>query len=245
MSAVRPQGRFPSTRWSLVRRIKSPDDAVAAIALNEICAAYHYPLYCYLRRRGCAHHDAQDVLHDFLASLIRLKALEHIEEERGRLRGYLATAIANHLRNWRLDDAKREQPVAEFDHLLDFDAAENRYRRERFTDADTPERIFEKKWAAEIIRQTMENLAARYERKGLAALCTALRPVVLKGGTLRGEDLPALAAKLGMGEETVRKALSRMMARFRQELESAVRATVEDSAAVGDELAYLRGLFAP
>ncbi len=90
----------------------------------------------------------------------------------------------------------------------------------------------------------MAKLAARYERKGLADVYAALQPVVQQGGTLRGEDLPALIAQLGVGEEAVRKTLSRMMVRFRQEMEYAVRLTVEDSAAVGEELAYLRGLFA-
>src|SRR5262245_18339200 len=62
---------FPATHWSLIARVKSPDEGEASKALEELCAQYHYPLYCYLRRRGCDHHDSQDVLQDFFALLLR------------------------------------------------------------------------------------------------------------------------------------------------------------------------------
>jgi RNA polymerase sigma-70 factor (ECF subfamily) len=136
----RGDGCFPETRWSRVARIRSDDAAVAAKALDELCAQYHYPLYCYLRRRGCAHHDAEDVLHDFLAGLVRLRALERVEAERGRLRGYLALSLGRHLREWRHRESRRERPASDFHDVLDFEVIGNRYQRERFTDADTPDR---------------------------------------------------------------------------------------------------------
>ena len=40
-------GRFPNTSWTLIERIKSPDDRTAATALDELCVQNHYPLYCY------------------------------------------------------------------------------------------------------------------------------------------------------------------------------------------------------
>ena len=60
MRPARGDGHFPETRWSLIARLKSADEATARRALDELCAQYHYPLYCYLRRRGCGHHDAED-----------------------------------------------------------------------------------------------------------------------------------------------------------------------------------------
>jgi hypothetical protein len=39
-------GKFPTTQWTLIARIKSPDEGVARGALDELCAQYHYPLYC-------------------------------------------------------------------------------------------------------------------------------------------------------------------------------------------------------
>ena len=72
----------------------------------------------------------------------------------------------------------------------------DRYEREHFTDADTPDRVFERKWALALLRNVIETLAARYERRGKAALFVTLRPVLEGGGSLRGENTAALAAQL-------------------------------------------------
>ncbi len=237
----RADGKFPTTHWTLIARIKSADEAVAARALDELCAQYHYPLYCYLRRRGCEHHDAQDVLHDFFAKLLRLRALERMEESRGRLRGYLAAALGRGLHDWRQSEARREQPAGA--HGLDFEAIEDRYQRERFKDSDTPDRVFERKWALELLRQVIDKLAVRYEQRGRSPLFAALRPVLEGGGSLRGGDTRTLATGLGMSDEALRGALSRLLGEFREEMQAEVRLTVEDAAEVPDELTYLQGLF--
>lgn len=236
-------GHFPTTQWTLVARIKSADPAVAAHALDELCAQYHYPLYCYLRRRGCGHHDSEDVLHDFLARLLRQRALERMEEARGRLRGYLSLSLGRHLHQWRLSEARREQPFSEVDSTLDFAAIEQRYRHERFTDADTPDRVFERKWALEIIRQVLGKLGERYGQRGRGPLFGALRPVLEGGGSLRGEDTRAMAISLGLTDEALRAALSRLLREFREEMRAEVRLTVEHPEDVPAELTYLLGLF--
>lgn len=243
MSPPTGDGQFPITHWTLIARIKSDDAAVASAALDELCAQYHYPLYCYLRRRGLAHHDAQDVLHDFLSRLIRVRAVERLDRERGRLRGYLSTALGRHLREWRRTEARREQPAPNFHGTLDFEAIADRYEREHFTDADIPDRIFDRKWALELLRQAVETLAARYAERGKAALFAALHPVLERGGSLRGEDAPALAAQVGLTHDALRAALARLMREFRDVMHAAVRLTVEDAGEVDGELAYLLGLF--
>jgi RNA polymerase sigma-70 factor (ECF subfamily) len=243
MTSPQGDGSFPTTHWTLIGRIQSGDDTVATRALEEMIAQYHYPLYCYLRRRGCEHHDAQDVLHDFLARFLRRGAIGRLEESRGRLRGYLATSLGRHLQDWREREARREQPAAEFDEKLDFEAIEARYQHERFTESDTPDRVFERKWALELLRHATEKVGATYTRKGKAALFAALRPVLEGGGSLRGENTPALAAQLGMSEEALRTALTRLLREFREVMHAEVRVTVESAGEVSEELKHLMGLF--
>ena len=243
MSDAPPDAHFPDTHWTLIARIKSPDAAVAARALDDLCTQYHYPLYCYIRRRGLAHHDAQDVLHDFLAGLLRQRALERLEESRGRLRGYLSTALGRHIHAWRESEDRRDQPAVDLATALDFDAIAYRYQREQFTDADTPERVFERKWAQELLAHALATLGADCARRGKGALFAALRPVVERGGSLRGEDNDAIAASLGISAQAVRSALSRLMHEFRGTMRAAVRLTVEDDAEVDAELLHLLSLF--
>ena len=243
MNPLQGDGQFPPTRWARIESIKSGDEAVAAKALDEICADYYYPLYCYLRRRGCTHHDAQDVLHDFLAGLLRQHALERVEEKRGRLRGYLSTSLGRHLQHWRESEARRGRPVPDRGPTPGSDPIEDRYRLEQFADADTPERIFERKWTVELLELTMHALAQRHEQRGKAEFFEALRPVLHDGGTLRDEDAPALAARLGLSAMALRAALSRLRREYREELRAAVRLTVERDDEVPAELDYLFSLF--
>ena len=137
MSSNGKDPNFPTTAWTLISRIRSRDEKVAARALDEICAQYHYPLYCYIRRRGLDHHDAQDALHDFLAKLLRLETFENAQEEKGRLRSLLAAALSRFLINWHRDHAHPDGEVST-DADMVLTEAEARYLRERFTDADTP-----------------------------------------------------------------------------------------------------------
>jgi RNA polymerase sigma-70 factor (ECF subfamily) len=236
-------GRFPSTHWTLIAQIKSGDEAVVIKALDEICTQYHYPLYCYLRRRGCNHHDAQDVLHDFLARLLRHRALERVAEDRGRLRGYLSMAINRHLLTWQQSAARRSERASEGPLSLDFKAIEDRYHRENFSASDTPDLIFERKWATEMLHHVIAKLGDLYHKKGRAELFATLRPVLESGGSLRGHDSTALAARAGLSEAALRTALSRLLREFRETLRAEVSLTVENAEEIPDELAYLMGLF--
>jgi len=235
--------RFPTTSWTLVARLRSADAEVARRALEDLIGQYRYPLYAYVRRRGLAHHDAEDALQDFLAKLVRLQALEKAESGRGRLRAFLVAALQRFLLNWQRDEAGR----GEFTELPDDEAAANaaRYERERFTDKDTPEQVFERRWGHALLSRVMERLKARCEERGKGALFAALRPVLLAGGTLRGHDPAAMASALGMTEGALRVAMTRHLRDYREILEEEVRQTVEHEADVQDEIAHLMEVFGP
>lgn len=234
---------FPTTEWTLISRLRSADDAVSSRALDELCAQYHYPLYCYIRRRGLDHHDAQDVLHDFLAKLIRLESFQSAKEEKGRLRGFLGTALSRFLATWFESRNKRAHEIS-LDEELDLAAAEQRFQRERLSDDETPERLFERKWAHELIRHVLRRLKREQMARGKEALFTALKPVLLDGGSLRGHDHEAIAASLGMSSGSLRTALSRLLDDFRDMLRAEVAETVEDKAEIEDEIAHLMAAFA-
>lgn len=236
------EGQFPTTHWTLIQRLKSDDAATAHRALEDLCAQYHYPLYCYIRRRGLRHHDAQDALHDFLAKLLRHGSFEAADQKRGDLRAFLSTALHRFLINWHEGHARQRREVS-IDAAQFAEVNEDRFTREKFTEQDTPDRVFERKWAQELLRRVFKQLGEEYAAKGKADLFKTLKPVILRGGSLRGEDPAALAASLGMEEGALRTALSRLLRHYRHGLENEVRQTVSGESEVADELAYLRQLF--
>ena len=233
----RADGSFPATHWTLIARLRNPDETVARTALDELCAQYHYPLYCYIRHRGLAHHDAQDALQDFFAKLLRLETFAAADAQKGRLRTYLATALQRFLINWRRDHF---EPVRAPEVL---DANGERYRQEQFTDDETPERVFERQWGHELLARVLRRLREEYAGKGRSAVFETLRPILLAGATLRGEDTPRLAATLGLNPVALRKAFSRLLGDYRDILEGEVFLTVASRSEVEDEIDYLFRVF--
>jgi RNA polymerase sigma-70 factor (ECF subfamily) len=233
------EGRFPTTHWTLIARLKSPDATVARRALDELCAQYHYPLYCYIRRRGLAHHDAQDALHDFLAKLLRLDTFAEADAAKGHLRSFLATALQRFLMNWHRARRPRDREFS-IDAVPPGADPEARYRHESFTDADTPDRVFDRKWAHALMGRVLGRLGDAYAEKGKAALFATLHPVLLAGGSLRGEETSRMADGLGMTPGTLRVALARLLQDYRSILEEEVFTTVATRSEVDAEIASLQ-----
>ena len=55
---------FATTRWTLVAAATDPADPHAREALADLCRAYWFPVYAYVRRRGHDHHAAQDAMRE-------------------------------------------------------------------------------------------------------------------------------------------------------------------------------------
>jgi RNA polymerase sigma-70 factor (ECF subfamily) len=232
----------PTTNWTLIACLHSGDPQQVRRALEDLCAQYHYPLYCYIRRRGLDHHDAQDALHDFLAKLLRNDTFGAADPEKGRLRTFLLHALKLFLINWRRDQRHREHELS-----LDAEAAladdEARYRSEGFTDDDAPDRVFERQWAREMLARTMQTLREQYGAKEKAALFEALNPVLIAGGSLVGQDTDAIAASLGMRPGTLRTALLRLLGDFRAALKAAIAQTIDNPEEAKAEFRELARVF--
>ncbi len=242
-TAPEPNGRMPTTAWTMVARLSSGDAAHAKAALDELCRAYHYPLYCQIRRRGLDHHDAEDALHDFLTKLLRLDTFGMADREKGRLRTFLSMALKRFLSNWRRDQHRKRGREISADAEAAIAAAEGRYEKEDIEHHESPDLLYDRQWAQELMRLVMQRLRTQYEAKGRAALFDALCPVLLTGGSLIDHDSARLADELKMRQGAVRTALMRLLQDYREALRHEVRQTVDDSESVKDEFAHLMSAF--
>jgi len=235
-------GNFPTTSWTLIARLRSADEAEARRALDELVGQYHFPLYCAIRRRGLAHHDAEDALHDFLAKLLRLESFAEADAAKGRLRAFLSTALGRFLSNWRRDHAAQLREVS-IDAPLHGEEDQRRYREERFPDHETPERLFDRQWARELMSRVLRRLEGEYAEREKGEIFAALMPVLERGGSLRDEDAPALAARLGVNASMLRTRLHRFLQDYRNLLEAEVLQTVTSREEVEAEVAHLQASF--
>src|SRR6267143_2770765 len=125
---------FTTTHWSVVMLAGGEASAETERALEELCRAYWYPLYAYVRRQGHAVSDAQDLTQDFFARLLERKYLRLADRNRGRFRTFLLTSL-KHFLIYEWNKTKREKRVSGREILsLDEQMAESRFAAEPAVD---------------------------------------------------------------------------------------------------------------
>ena len=90
---------FATTHWSVVLAAGHSSVPGAQQALENLCHAYWYPLYAYVRRRGHSPEEAQDLTQDFFARFLEKKYFKLADPARGRFRSFLLTALNHFLAN--------------------------------------------------------------------------------------------------------------------------------------------------
>jgi RNA polymerase sigma-70 factor (ECF subfamily) len=227
---------FATTRWSLVAAAQDPAAPDCRQALADLCAAYWYPVYAYVRRRGHDHHRAQDLTQAFFARLLEKNDLAAADRTRGRFRSFLLTACQHFLANQHDFETAKKRGGGRSRVALDFAGADHRYSHEPTHD-DSPERLFDRRWALDLLDRALTELRTEYEESGRGKLFEMLKGT-LTGGTDAYADL---AQSLDLTEGAVKVAVHRLRQRYRDRLRAAIAETVERPEDVDDEV---RDLFA-
>ncbi len=232
---------FHTTRWSLVARASEGEGADARAALEELCGAYWYPLYAYLRRRGNTADEAADFVQGFFAALLEKDYVAQADPERGRFRGFLMVAVRNFASKERAKARALKRGGGATTLSLDFDDGERRYAREPATQ-ETPEALFERRWALTVLERAMTRLAES-QRRGAPAKAErfeALRPYLAGGGgDAAAVSYREVGEPLGMSETAVKVAVHRLRQRYRDILRDEIAQTVEDPSEIDDEIRRL------
>jgi RNA polymerase sigma-70 factor (ECF subfamily) len=231
-----PPFRFTATRWSLVLAAGGSDPESSRKAMARLLEAYWYPLYAFVRRKGHGPEDACDLTQGFVARLLERNLIGAADPERGKFRTFLLASLERFLVNeWRREGRVKRgggrAPIS-----LSLFEAEDRYRLEP-ADPQTPERIFERRWAMTLLEQALERLEEECVAKGRKALFSSVRPV------LAGEDgvraYSAIAADLGMTEGALKTQVHRLRRRFGTLLRAEIAQTVADADELEEEIQHL------
>jgi DNA-directed RNA polymerase specialized sigma24 family protein len=232
---------FHTTHWTVVlRAAQSQSQEDARRALTDFCQAYWPPLYAFLRRRGHAPSNAQDLAQGFFAHLLEHDALSRASREKGKLRTFLLGSLQHFLAN-EYDHAhslKRGggvQMVSIDEHLSEAEAL-----------MSTPSHgdeasLYDRNWAATLMSQAWERLRQSFIAEGKESLFEELKPFVI-GGTAVLPSQDEAAARLGVPASTLRTWLQRLRQRYREGLRAEIARTVSNSAEIDEEMHYLRRL---
>ena len=229
---------FQTTHWTMILRARQAAPMEAArIALSNFCEAYWPPLYAFLRRRGHASPEAQDLVQSFFAHLLKENVLSRADQEKGRLRTFLLGSLQNFLFNEydRASALKRGggyQIVSIDDHLPEAEAS--------MLDAVhlSDSRCYDLIWAGNVVKRAWRRLQSVFEAEGKAESLEMLKPFVAGGGVTSSNQEEA-ARKLGIPIATLRTWVCRLRQRYREALRKEIASTVSDPADVDQELRYL------
>ncbi|MBN2506093.1 MAG: sigma-70 family RNA polymerase sigma factor [Verrucomicrobia bacterium] len=231
-------GRFADTLWSIVFRAGCTDAVGRTAALEQLCRAYWYPIYAFLRRRGHAPADAQDLTQGFFAYFLERNLCGEAMPHKGRFRTFLVTTLINFVRNaQRRDQAqKRGGPAGALS--LDVAQAEGCYALEPADDT-TPERLFDRHWALEVLQQAIDRLETDCRQAGRLEEFNAYQAFLTDTGEA---DYAGLAEQLHKPEGALRTAVCRLRRQFRESIRQVVADTLADPAEVDDELQHLKAI---
>lgn len=207
-------GRFAATRWSLVAGLKAGTNERQR-CMAELCQAYAYPVYAYLRNSGRDPEAAQRLLHGFFATLLQELGEKALE---GRFRSFLQDRLSAFLAS----PSDRDERVADLPEMADL---EHRLMRERVFLAQ-PELAFQRGFAVEVVARALRRLKQEADANGRIALFEALQPyLAVEPAT---DQLERLSATLGRPPLTLVVALKRLRSRFRELVDDELAETVSN-----------------
>ena len=224
---------FATTHWSVVVEAGLNNSPKAFGAMTELCRAYWYPLYAYVRRKGYPAHDAQDLTQEFFARLLAGKYLTAADRQKGKFRSFLLGTFEHFLaKEWRRAHAeKRGGGRAAFS--LDEMDAENRYLREPAHEL-TPAKIFDRRWATTLLAQAMARLGEECRASQKGELFESAQ--ALLSGDSAEASYAEMAGSLNMTEGALKVAVHRLRQRYGELVRAEIAQTVAGPAEVDQEL---------
>jgi RNA polymerase sigma factor (sigma-70 family) len=238
-SAFFKDGRFPTTHWSVVMAVGKGDSPQAADALEQLCGAYWYPLYAFVRRQVQEAYDAEDLTQEFFSRFLAKEYFGRADPALGRFRSYLLTCLKHFLWEQQRQAGRLKRGGGQTIISLDSQTAEERYRSEPM-DTLTPETAYDRCWALTLLERVLARLADEQSAAGKQQVFAQLKEYLW--GQTSSVGYSEMAERLGMTESAVKVAVHRLRRRLRDLLREEVAHTVAAADEIDDELRHLIGV---
>ena len=204
--------------------------------MAQLCRAYWYPLYVYVRRKGYSAADAQDLTQEFFTRLLTRNYVTSADRQKGKFRSFLLGTFEHFLaREWRRAHAEKRgggQAVFSLDEM----DAENRYLLEPIHEL-TPAKIFDRRWATTLLEQAMRRLEEECRTEEKRELFEKVKDVL--SGNSAAASYAEIAHSLNMTEGALKVAVHRLRQKYGELLRLEVAQTVGSAEDVDEEMHYL------
>jgi RNA polymerase sigma-70 factor (ECF subfamily) len=233
---TRSTNAFDTTDWTVVMEASKRGEPGSRDALAELVRAYWQPLYSYTRRLGHSPESAQDMTQEFFTRMMEKDFLGKADPARGRFRNFLLTAYKRFLGDER-DKRRAQKRGGGVAHVrLDYKVAETTWRLDPGHD-ETPERLFERQWAQNLLARALDALRDEYAAKQDGGRFEALRPFLTAEHP--GVPYKRLAEDLDLTPGALRVMMYRLRQRYRLLLEREIVKTTGPDADLEAEVCDL------
>lgn len=233
-------GLFASTRWTVVLSAgdENAPSAQSLNALSELCRIYWRPIYLFLRKQGFRLEDAQDLTQGFFVSVIETRTYARAEREKGKFRSFLLGALKHYVANERDRDRAQKRGGGLIHEELDDKAIAEVEKRIERMEKWSGDEIYDREWAASLLRQALDRLAQESSLAGKEELFVFLKPYL---SVTADEAVPyeIMAQRFHRAVTTLRSDVARLRARYRTILRDEVRGTLLQPEDLDEELRHL------
>lgn len=234
---------FPPTAWTFLDAVPLPGTPAYREALNRLITAYWRPVFYFLRARGLSVQQAEDVTQGFFARFYERDIVRKADREKGRFRTFLLAV----LRNYLSDETTRAPRQRRFDDGLA--AVEgllgDEERSYEPAGGETPEAAFNRRYAAELLREVRESLRDRCAVADCADWYEVFAAAHLDYGPDGPPSQETLAARLGLSRDQVRYRLNKVQDWFQGLLRARLRQEVGSDDEVAAEVRALQDALSP
>lgn len=152
-----PVPLFPATAWSVIRAAQDRGSPEYLAATNRCIAAYWRPIFYFLRAKGYALEQAEDLTQEFFLRFFQRNWICTADPKRGRFRTFLLTILVRFLSDQGPGRAPRQKV---FDQRMVTISALMGDPERTFQPCDkrTPEEIFMREWAHAVIGSVQRRL---------------------------------------------------------------------------------------
>lgn len=229
-----PGDAFPDVQWQLVLNARVPGRE-GDLAVEALCRLNWHPVFFYLRRKGFASHDAEDLTQAFFQKLLKNGFLLSADQKCGSLRSLIMTMLGRFL----IDDYRAARAVKRGGAVstvsMDDSTADTSGANFPAETRD-PEVLHHTAWARNLISRARMQLREFHRNTPVSKRATALDPYLdPDAGTA---PYAALAARFGVTVNSLHLLMRRLRRKLAALLLEALAQSVRSPEELQDELLW-------
>jgi RNA polymerase sigma-70 factor (ECF subfamily) len=221
---------FPTTHWSALARATLHGENQARKDLEELCGCYWKPVYLFIRSRGIAHAEAQDLTQEFLVHVVEKSLFRRADRLQGQFRSFLLGALVRFLGD--AADKRNALKRGGASPHVPLEEAESAVA------AQQSALVFDREWALSILESGLEKLRAQFSQENREKQFATLKSYL--PGSEGAPSYELAASQIGVSVGALKSEVHRLRRQFRQLIREQVARTVSAPHEIESEMQHLK-----